>query len=74
MEKVYLNPQKERMKEFLSGQQQENSGRARNIITSLDLDSIGQEEFNHKLQAKYDVIRDNEVRYEEFRLMTPNIF
>jgi 2-oxoglutarate ferredoxin oxidoreductase subunit alpha len=67
MEKVYLNPQKERTKEFPDwATTGKSEGRKRNIITSLDLDSIGQEEFNHKLQAKYEVIRETEVRYEEF--------
>ncbi|HZJ74431.1 MAG TPA: 3-methyl-2-oxobutanoate dehydrogenase subunit VorB [Perlabentimonas sp.] len=35
-----------------------------NIITSLELDSAKQEEFNHKLIAKYNTIKENEVRYE----------
>ncbi len=39
--------------------------RNRNIITSLELDSGRQEKFNHKLQAKYNEIREKEVRYEE---------
>ncbi|MCU0408319.1 MAG: 3-methyl-2-oxobutanoate dehydrogenase subunit VorB [Bacteroidales bacterium] len=68
MEKVYLGPQKER-----SSVQPEwattgkSAGRQRNIITSLDLDPDRQEEFNHRLQAKYELIRQNEVRYEEFQ-------
>jgi len=67
MEKVYLNPQKERMKESPAwATTGKSETRPRNIITSLDLDSIGQEEFNHKLQAKYSLIRENEVRFEEF--------
>jgi len=37
----------------------------RHIITSLELDSYRQEVFNHKLQAKYRTIEENEVRYEE---------
>jgi len=67
MEKVYLNPQKERMKvspEWATTGKP--STRPRNIITSLDLDSIGQEEFNQKLQDKYSLIKENEVRFEEF--------
>lgn len=67
MEKVYLNPQKERMKvspEWATTGK--STTRPRNIITSLDLDSIGQEEFNQKLQDKYNLIRENEVRFEEF--------
>lgn len=42
--------------------------RERNIITSLELDSGRQEKFNHKLQAKYKEMEENEVRYEEFEL------
>lgn len=42
------------------------ANRERNIITSLELDSGRQEQFNHKLQAKYRTIEENEVRYEEF--------
>ena len=42
--------------------------REHNIITSLDLDAARQEKHNQKLQAKYQKITENEVRYEE--LMT----
>jgi len=69
MEKVYLKPYKPRSTEFpawaTTGKTQ---SRERNIITSLDLDPYGQEAFNHKLQAKYDEIRMNEVRFEEFQV------
>jgi 2-oxoglutarate ferredoxin oxidoreductase subunit alpha len=41
--------------------------RERNIITSLDLDPHKQEQFNHKLQAKYKEIEKNEVRFEEIQ-------
>jgi 2-oxoglutarate ferredoxin oxidoreductase subunit alpha len=34
------------------------------IITSLDLDPAGQERVNLKLQAKYKIMEENEVRYE----------
>jgi 2-oxoglutarate/2-oxoacid ferredoxin oxidoreductase subunit alpha len=34
------------------------------IITSLDLDPAGQEKVNLKLQAKYKIMEENEVRYE----------
>lgn len=40
----------------------------RNVITSVDLDPARFEQFNLKLQAKYEEIRQNEVRYE---LITP---
>jgi len=36
----------------------------RRIITSLELESARQEQFNFKLQAKYKAISENEVRYE----------
>ncbi len=68
MEKVYLSPQKPRSTVF---PEWATTGklptRERNIITSLDLDPNGQEDFNHKLQAKYNVIREKEVRFEEFQ-------
>lgn len=67
MEKVYLNPQKERVKESPEwATTGKSANRPRNIITSLDLDSIGQEEFNQKLQDKYALMKENEVRFEEF--------
>ncbi len=39
--------------------------RKRNIITSLELDSSRQEKFNLKLQEKYRMIEENEVRFEK---------
>lgn len=38
--------------------------RTRNIVTSVELDSLKQEEFNKKLQRKYRTIEREEVRYE----------
>lgn len=68
MEKVYLGPQKERSKESPDwATTGKPPTRKRNIITSLDLDSNGQERFNLKLQAKYNEIKEKEVRYEEFQ-------
>ncbi len=68
MEKVWLSPLKERSK---SVPEWATTGkpptRERNIITSLDLDPNAQEVFNQKLVAKYDEIREKEVRYEEFQ-------
>ncbi|MDX9726186.1 MAG: 3-methyl-2-oxobutanoate dehydrogenase subunit VorB [Bacteroidales bacterium] len=67
MEKVWLNPQKER-----SGTVPEwattgkPSTRERNVITSLELDPNRQELFNRKLVDKYNLIKAKEVRYEEF--------
>ena len=69
MEKVYLKPYMPRSTEFpVWATTGKPESRERNIITSLDLDPYGQEAFNHKLQAKYDEIRKNEVRYEEFQV------
>lgn len=67
MEKVYLQPQKERSGDIppwaTTGKP---STRERNIITSLDLDPYAHEIHNHHLQEKYRLIEKNEVRYEEF--------
>ncbi len=38
--------------------------RGHNIVTSLELDSARQEQFNHKLQKKYREMEEKEVRYE----------
>ncbi len=68
MEKVYLGPHKERSKSVPEwATTGKPSSRERNIITSLDLDPNRQEVFIQKLQAKYDEIKKNEVRYEEFQ-------
>ncbi|MBP1629789.1 MAG: vorB [Bacteroidetes bacterium] len=40
------------------------STRKHNIITSLELEAPKQEEHNHKLQAKYAKMEEDEVRYE----------
>ncbi len=68
MEKVYLNPQQERSAEVFDwATTGKLPGRKRNIITSLELDPDAQERFNEKLVVKYNLIRENEVRFEEFR-------
>ncbi|NCA86751.1 MAG: 3-methyl-2-oxobutanoate dehydrogenase subunit VorB [Clostridia bacterium] len=41
--------------------------RERNIITSLDLDSLKMEQHNHHLQEKYRRMEAEEVRYETFQ-------
>ena len=41
--------------------------RTRNIVTSLELDPLRQEKVNHKLQAKYQKMREEEVRYESIQ-------
>ncbi|MBN2666679.1 MAG: 3-methyl-2-oxobutanoate dehydrogenase subunit VorB [Bacteroidales bacterium] len=68
MEKVWLSPQKERSREvpeWATTGKPEN--RKRNIITSLELDPDRQEAFNQKLVAKYNEIREKEVRLEEYQ-------
>jgi 2-oxoglutarate ferredoxin oxidoreductase subunit alpha len=68
MEKVYLSPPKPRSTVIYDwATTGKPATRERNIITSLDLDPNGQEIFNLKLQAKYEEIKKNEVRYEEFQ-------
>ncbi|HEY5469922.1 MAG TPA: 3-methyl-2-oxobutanoate dehydrogenase subunit VorB [Bacteroidales bacterium] len=68
MEKVYLGPQKARSTVFPDwATTGKPSTRERNIITSLDLDSNGMELHNQKLQTKYNIIKENEVRLEEFQ-------
>jgi 2-oxoglutarate ferredoxin oxidoreductase subunit alpha len=68
MEKVWLSPQKERSKTVPEwATTGKPSTRKRNIITSLELDPNRQEVFNQKLVAKYNEIREKEVRFEEFQ-------
>ena len=72
MEKVELQPQRQRMtdQELLETQGSwaltGRRGRGRHVITSLDLDPTAQEAFNKKLVEKYRLICQNEVRYEEY--------
>ncbi|MEZ4906478.1 MAG: 3-methyl-2-oxobutanoate dehydrogenase subunit VorB [Saprospiraceae bacterium] len=71
MEKVELGEQKPRftMEEITKNSPWATTGktndRERNIITSLNLQSILQEEHNHKIQAKYRELEEKEVRYEK---------
>jgi len=68
MEKVWLGPQQERSKTVPEwATTGKPPTRKRNIITSLELDPNRQEIFNQKLVAKYNEIREKEVRYEEFQ-------
>lgn len=68
MEKVWLSPSHERSKTVPEwATTGKPPTRNRNIITSLDLDPAAQERFNLKLIAKYNEIREKEVRYEEFQ-------
>ena len=68
MEKVWLSPPKERSKTVPDwATTGKPPTRKRNIITSLELDPDRQEIFNKKLVAKYNEIREKEVRFEEFQ-------
>jgi 2-oxoglutarate ferredoxin oxidoreductase subunit alpha len=65
MEKVELFPQQERLTKFDSwATTGKTPDRERNVITSLDLDPARHERHNNKLQAKYKLMTDNEVRFE----------
>ncbi len=72
MEKVVLRPQEPRwtdeyiIKNHGSWAVTGKKGRGRNIVTSLEIDPVEQEKVNKKLQAKYQTIREKEVRYEMF--------
>lgn len=68
MEKVKFKPQQPRSKKAPDwATTGKKPGKDRIIITSLDLDPSRQEKFNEKLQAKYNKIRENEVRYEKIQ-------
>ena len=65
MEKVELFPQQDRLTKFESwASTGKTADRERNVITSLDLDPARHERHNQKLQAKYKIITENEVRFE----------
>ena len=73
MEKVVLPPFKPRrsMEELIAQCPWATTGkvnRPRNIITSLALEPEVMEATNNRLQAKYKLIEENEVRYEEYML------
>ena len=71
MEKVEFSEQKPRMtdediiKNYPWATTGKPSNRERNILTSLDLDSARQERHNHKLQKKYQQMRETEIRFEK---------
>jgi 2-oxoglutarate ferredoxin oxidoreductase subunit alpha len=65
MEKVELFPQQDRLTKFESwASTGKTADRERNVITSLDLDPARHERHNQKLQAKYKLMTENEVRFE----------
>ena len=73
MEKVVLPPFKPRrsMEELIAQCPWATTGkvnRPRNIITSLALEPEVMEATTNRLQAKYKLIEENEVRYEEYML------
>ncbi|MDE7396449.1 MAG: 3-methyl-2-oxobutanoate dehydrogenase subunit VorB [Muribaculum sp.] len=72
MEKVVLPPQRPRRTQqeieaqcpwAITGK---TDGRQRNIMTTLELESSAMEVINLRLQEKYKLIEDNEVRYETY--------
>ena len=71
MEKVELDEQKPRFtnEEILKNTPWATTGkttdRERNIITSLDLESIKMERHNKNLQEKYKMVEENEIRFEK---------
>ena len=73
MEKVEVGEQKKRLtdqevkEKYPWATTGKDADRERNIITSLDLDSVKQEQFNQKLQAKYHEMEEKEVRFEEIQ-------
>ncbi len=72
MEKVVLPPQrKRRTQQEIEAQcpwaiTGKTDGRQRNIMTTLELESSAMEVINLRLQQKYKLIEDNEVRYETY--------
>ncbi|MFO7843025.1 MAG: 3-methyl-2-oxobutanoate dehydrogenase subunit VorB [Bacteroidales bacterium] len=73
MEKVEIGEQKKRLtdkevkEKYSWATTGKDDNRERNIITSLDLDPVKQEQFNQKLQAKYQEMEEKEVRFEEIQ-------
>ncbi len=67
MEKVKFEQQKPRMTSFPDwATTGKVNGRKKNVISSLNLESSRQEEYNLKLQAKYRQMEKDEVRYETY--------
>jgi len=73
MEKVEIGEQKKRLtdqevkEKYPWATTGKDANRERNIITSLELDPVKQEQFNLKLQAKYKEMEEKEVRFEEIQ-------
>ncbi|MDE6783088.1 MAG: 3-methyl-2-oxobutanoate dehydrogenase subunit beta, partial [Paramuribaculum sp.] len=72
MEKVVLpEPRSRRTPEQIAEQcpwavTGDPTGRKRNVLTTLELESDKMEVNNHRLQATYRRIEENEVRYQEY--------
>ncbi|MBQ8773374.1 MAG: 3-methyl-2-oxobutanoate dehydrogenase subunit VorB [Muribaculaceae bacterium] len=72
MEKVVLPPQRPRRTEAEIARQcpWATTGKARNrkpnVMTTLELDAASMEVINLRLQQKYKLIEDNEVRYQSY--------
>lgn len=73
MEKVKLPAQKPRLtreeieEKYPWAATGRRNGRKPNIFSSLDLDPAVMEEHNKQLQAKYEAIKQNEVRYTTYK-------
>jgi len=68
MEPVELPPMRPVRKERPAWALTGAKDRPKNVITSIFLEPDIEEEFNRKLQAKFALIRQNEVRYREYLL------
>lgn len=72
MEKVVLPPQRPRRTPQQIAEQcpwavtGKPANRQRNIMTTLELESSAMEVINKRLQAKYQLIEENEVRFETY--------
>lgn len=72
MEKVVLPPQRPRRTQQQIAEQcpwavtGKPANRQRNIMTTLELESSAMEVINKRLQAKYQLIEENEVRFETY--------
>lgn len=72
MEKVVLPPQRKRRTDAEIAEQcpwavtGKPSTRSRNVMTTLELDPAVMEEINNRLQAKYRIIEENEVRFQSY--------
>ncbi len=66
MEPVELPPMRPLRKERPAWALTGAKGRPKNLVTSIYLQPDIEEEFNRKLQAKFALIRQNEIRFREY--------